>query len=185
VKEPVTNTKLQRIIFTHFISRDNQGEKASNYSMVEDLVVFEKKLKDFLEVYNNENKKQMNLVLFKDACDHVSRISRILNQPQGHGLLLGIGGSGRQSLTRLAAHIGSPDGQSYKVMQIEVGKGYKIQSWRDDLKNLIKYAVQDNKQFCFLFTDLQIISEQMIEDLNCLMNSGQIAGVNFIGEEKK
>ena len=47
----------------------------------------------------------MKLVMFLDACDHVSRICRILRQPKVHVLLLGVCGSGRQSLLRLATYI--------------------------------------------------------------------------------
>ena len=64
-----------------------------------------KVMEDMLDDYNQINTAQMNLVLFMDAMKHVTRISRVIRQPLGNALLLGMGGSGRQSLTRLAAHM--------------------------------------------------------------------------------
>lgn len=62
-------------------------------------------MEEYLDDYNQINTAQMKLVLFGDAVRHVSRISRVIRQPLGNALLLGVGGSGRQSLTRLAAHM--------------------------------------------------------------------------------
>lgn len=62
-------------------------------------------MEEYLDDYNQINTAQMKLVLFTDAVRHVSRISRVIRQPLGNALLLGVGGSGRQSLTRLAAHM--------------------------------------------------------------------------------
>ena len=75
-------------------------------------------MEDYLEDYNTSSSAPMHLVMFLDAVEHVSRVSRVIRLPQGHALLLGVGGSGRQSLTRLAAHM-----QDFEVYQIEISKG--------------------------------------------------------------
>jgi len=58
-----------------------------------------------MEDYNQSGTTKMKLVLFMDAIEHVCRINRILRQPLGNALLLGVGGSGRRSLTKLASYM--------------------------------------------------------------------------------
>lgn len=58
-----------------------------------------------MEDYNQINTAKLRLVLFMDAMSHICRISRTLCQALGNALLLGVGGSGRSSLTRLASHM--------------------------------------------------------------------------------
>jgi dynein heavy chain, axonemal len=73
--------------------------------MILDLKDMIRKIESYLEDFNSGTKTPMKLIMFLDACDHVSRICRILRQPQGNALLLGVGGSGRQSLSKLATYI--------------------------------------------------------------------------------
>lgn len=62
-------------------------------------------MEEYMDDYNQISTTKMKLVLFMDAIQHVCRIARILRQPLGNALLLGLGGSGRQSLTKLASHM--------------------------------------------------------------------------------
>jgi len=75
----------------------------------------------------------MNLVFFTDAIYHVTKICRVLKTPRGNKLLIGVGGSGRGSLTRLAAHI-----RGLSTFSIEITKNYKELAWKDDLRKLLK-----------------------------------------------
>ena len=54
-----------------------------------------KVLNGMLDEYNLGNSNKMNLVFFDDAIEHILRIARVLRQPRGNIMLIGVGGSGK------------------------------------------------------------------------------------------
>lgn len=91
------------------------------YEEVDDRTRLFAAAEEALSQYNNISDKPMDLVLFGFAVEHLLRIGRVLKQPAGHALLVGVGGSGRQSLTRLATKI-----CDFEIFQIEIKKNYRM-----------------------------------------------------------
>ena len=89
-----------------------------------------------LELYNEKfPSKKMSLVIFDDALKHLLRLTRIINAPSGNCLIVGVGGSGKQSLTRLAAFI-----SKHFMFQISISKSYNLNNLMEDVKVLYEKA---------------------------------------------
>lgn len=151
-------------IYCHFA----QGIGDPKYSAIEGWPQLNKLLTDALDSYNELN-AAMNLVLFEDAMMHICRINRILESPRGNALLIGVGGSGKQSLSRLAASI-----SSLEVFQVTLRKGYSITDLKTDISGLYVKAGQKNVGVVFLMTDAQVADEKFLVLINDLLASGEI-----------
>ncbi|KAJ0037224.1 hypothetical protein NL108_018608 [Boleophthalmus pectinirostris] len=156
------------IIFGDFMTVGAEKEDRI-YEDLTDIEKIQAVLQDYLDDYNLTFSKETKLVFFQDATEHVSRIARVIRQERGNALLVGVGGTGKQSLTRLAAHM-----CGYRCFEIELTRGYNYDSFHEDLRRLYKMAGVEGKDMVFLFTDTQIVVEEFLEDINNMLNSGEV-----------
>ncbi|CAF3746445.1 unnamed protein product [Rotaria socialis] len=101
---------------------------------------------DYQMRHNLSEHSTLNMVFFKEAVEHVLRICRVLQQPGGHLLLIGLDGTGRKTCLQLASFI-----SGHLMSQLNVKRGYSYQEFRDDLK-----------------------VDSFIEDIESILNSGTV-----------
>ena len=131
------------------------------------------RVQSFLDKYNVEfPNRQMPLVLFDDALRHMIRIARILGMPRGSVLLVGVGGSGKQSLARLASYIA----RNF-TFQITLTKAYNTASLMEDLRVMYREAGQKQQSTTFIFNETEIKDENFLEYINSLLMTGTIPGL--------
>eukprot|EP00947_MAST-08B_sp_MAST-8B-sp1_P001611 g1611.t1 len=152
------------LVFCHYTKdiQDMVYDQAVAFDTLTDITV--KALHEY-----NETNATMPLVLFGDAIRHVARITRIILNPAGHALLVGVGGSGKQSLSKLAAYI-----CAYTLSSIVISQTYGINDLKEDLQRMYHRAGVKEEGVAFLFTESQITNERFLVYINDLLASGRI-----------
>ncbi|KAG5504460.1 hypothetical protein JKF63_04912 [Porcisia hertigi] len=164
--QPVSET--ENPIFVDFL--DGEQDEMAKYKLVPSMEQLRQVVEEGLESYNTEpGVRPMNLVFFADALEHLCRIHRVLHQPQGNALLVGLGGSGRNSLSRLATYLAG-----YTMFSIEIHKKYDQERFHDDLRTLYKACGVKRQQKVFYIADTQLVHSSFLEDLNNMLSAGEV-----------
>ncbi|XP_031754732.1 dynein heavy chain 3, axonemal [Xenopus tropicalis] len=174
----IRDDDMRSLFFGDYLVPENAEKTGKCYNEIMDMEELKICMENYLQKFNSSCKTSMNLVMFQFAIEHISRISRILRLPCGHALLIGIGGTGRQSVTKLAAFM-----SDFEFYQVSIQKTYTVSEWRDDLKKVFKAAGQNGKPTVFLFADHQIKDESFLEDINMILSTGDVPSL-FNNEEK-
>nr|CAH7749861.1 unnamed protein product [Callosobruchus chinensis] len=175
----IVRDQMKNLMFGTYFDQDSE-EDQRRYEEV----ISKDRLRDManncLGEYNSTHKNKMDIILFDYALEHLSKICRVLSMSCGSALLVGISGSGRQSLTRLASEV---YGQA--LFQPEITNNYSINDWRDDIKKILKEAGGKGKHSIFLISEGQIKEESYLQDVDCLLNSGEVPNIYQIDEKQE
>jgi dynein heavy chain len=135
-----------RVMFGDLLKLDSPTQFYENITDKKKLL---KILHNSLEDYNAEGaSSKMNLVLFDDALEHILRIGRVLKQPRGHIMLIGVGGSGKQSLIRLVSYM-----RGIEYESIEITKKFGTAEFKEVVKGYMKRAGIEGTGISFVMTD--------------------------------
>ncbi|XP_054000578.1 dynein beta chain, ciliary-like [Hylaeus anthracinus] len=159
-------------IYCHFA----EGIGEPKYMPIRDWQQLTKLLDEALVNYN-ELVSAMNLVFFDDAMYQVCQINRILESPRGNALLVGVGGTGKQSLSSLASFI-----SGLEIFQLQLKTGYSITDLRTDLAGLYSKAGLKGIGITFLMTDSHVADERFLVLINDMLAFGEISEL-FADEE--
>ncbi|CAG9798387.1 unnamed protein product [Chironomus riparius] len=175
----LTCEKMNSLLFGSYFDMDAEVDERK-YEIVANANALRELAYQCLEEYNATHNAKMDIVLFDYALQHLNKICRIISMPGGSALLVGMGGSGRQSLTRLAAAM-----LNQKHFQPEITKNYGLNEFRDDLKMMLKEAGGGGKDTVFQFTEGQMKMEEFLQDIECLLNLGEVPNIFQIDEKQE
>lgn len=164
--QSLSSDDMRKLMYCDFT---NPKADTRNYLEVQDLEELHYVVECYLIEFNNMSKRPMNLTMFRYTVEHLSRLCRILKQPRSHSLLIGIGGTGRQSYTRLAAHI-----MDYELFQIELTRNYTMDEWTAFLKRMLLKVSSTESHGVFLITCAQMKYVQFLDDISNLLECGEV-----------
>ncbi|KAL5112917.1 Dynein heavy chain 10 axonemal [Taenia crassiceps] len=133
------------------------------------------------EIFSNIQERRSGhskLVLFNYALEHLSRLHRIMSTVGGHALCVGVSGTGKAVLAKLAAFAAGCE-----VFRITQSQNYAKKDFREEIKALYLRLVQKDERIAFLVFEDDILDEGFLDTINRML-VGMDASSLFLEEER-
>ena len=144
------------------------------YEFIGNHEVLYKRLNEFVSIYNSKNKTApMDVVFFDYFVAHILRVCRVLRQPHGHMVLIGHGGSGKQTVCQLASYIMT--GQSDRFMTFNAPRDFRLFEFKKVIKDIIKKS--NYYPLVLLLNDNNVVHDFVLENINNFLSNGEIPGL--------
>lgn len=180
-----THDLLQNVAYKHFLNVDLISSLQmpilySNWLTKDYLPVDKEDLRAFVKARMRtfcEEDLDKPLILYDDLLDHVLRIDRVLRQPQGHLILIGVSGSGKTTLSRFVAWM-----NGIKVVQLKTTRKYSQEDFDSDLRHVLRRSGTNGEKICFVLDESNILESAFLERMNTLLANGEVPGL-FEGDD--
>ena len=178
--EELTKDSFKFLLFGNFLD-DKSGDKIfelKKYEEINSMDVFRSKVNFYINEYNMKNKSKLDMAIPNVILEHFVRVCRIMAIPGENLLMVCPSGFGRRSLIRLAAFI-----EKQNLFEPALDFHYGLESWREDLKSLLKNCGSADKDYSILVTDKDLEGE-FYEDIISLLKTSQLPEL-FSSEDER
>ncbi|XP_059035365.1 cytoplasmic dynein 2 heavy chain 1 isoform X5 [Mustela lutreola] len=137
-------------------------------------------LKDVIRkglIHYGRDNQSLDILLFQEVLEYMSRIDRVLSFPGGSLLLAGRSGVGRRTITSLVSHM-----HGAVLFSPKISRGYALKQFKNDLKHVLHLAGIDTQQVVLLLEDHQFVHPTFLEMINSLLSSGEVPGLYTLEE---
>lgn len=126
----------------------------------------------------SEEELDTDIVLHDAVLDLALGADRVLRQPAGHLLLLGVSGSGRTTVTRFCAWL-----RGLALFTLPTACSYTEDDFDADLRALLRRVGVRGEKVCWTLDEGHMSHPTRLEKLNTLLANAEVAGL-FDGDEK-
>lgn len=172
----VSNETMRGLVFGNFMEPDAEHK---TYDEIDDWMKLEKILNYYLNEFNVSSQIPMNLTLFRYSIEHIARVSRALQMPNGHLIAIGYGGSGRKTSIKLAASMAGA-----QLFHFDFHQNYTPQNWRDDVRRTLIAAGLNGQSTILLYPDpVTTHSTAFMNDIVTIMDNSELPQL-FLSEDR-